>query len=540
MTIIKKLAYVLVACLSLVATVGCSDPDSEITTLELSRALRPTDVEVKVLNKVDVRIKSYYVTAPEKITYQFFTADPDDETVFNVLDRVVEINCAEAGKTHQTLTHNIKSLKSETAYMVVISSVLKGRTSGIVEEFFETDPEQILNDVTDDDLTSSSIKVTWEEGLEVTRVEVVKSDEVLQSIDLTPDNIAAGECVINDLKPESKYTIYIYNGNTQRGKIVATTLPEFIPVYAGRNVDIQSVIDEAEEGETIMLLPAQDGSTSSFDYQSSEGAASTKELVISKNITISCLDTKPVTAHVKFYLAGCNGVTIKNIKFAGTSSDAVLKIKNASGKINIEGVEVTGYKNFISNNKEEDCTISEINVRNCFFHDMCSGARFIDLQSTRTIGFETFNFVQNTVANCCSGSDFIRIDYTADKMGYTINFENNTIYKVEATSKGLMYIRSNAQGDKAFTCNVKNNVFAECSDKVYYSQDKKTDGIDYFTNYYFNAPSLLVPFIEGNSTFDPAGKTGVDPKFKDPANNDFTITNEDIADSFGNTEFKVR
>ena len=111
-----------------------------------------------------------------------------------------------------------------------------------------------------------------------------------------------------------------------------------------------------------------------------------------------------------------------------------------------------------------------------------------------------------------------------------INFENNTLYKVEATSKGLFYIRSNKNGDKAFTANIKNNVFAEMGDKVFFSQDAKTDNLVFSNNNYFNTPSLIAnPDGGSGKVFDTTGLS-LNPEFKDPANNDFTITNETLVD----------
>lgn len=527
MNIIKKFTYGIMAAVALMATVSCSDPDAEITSIELSRALRPTDVTVKVVDKVKAHVSAYYITTPEKIVYNYKDVNGNGGDM-----EVIELLPHESvGKTHQTIVADHR-LASETQYQLILTSEYKGKKSEPVVVEFETDPEQIFNDVTDDDITSSTVKLTWPKGDQVTKITVVKSDEVLQTINLTAEQIANGECVVTDLKKESKYTFYIYNGDKQRGKIVATTMADYIAVYADNNVDLQSVIDAAEAGQTIMLLPAKDGSTSEFTFKSEAGESSTKEILISKNITISCLNTKPVTADVKFTLDGTDGLTLSNITFKGKSSDPFIKASNASGVIKVEAVEAIGFKNFMTDPGENNCTVEELDVHNCYFHDF-SGGRFIDFQK-KMVGIKTVNFKQNTVANSCSGQDLFRFDYAAGKMPL-INFENNTIYKVNATSKGIMYVRSNAAGNKDFTANVKNNLFVDCAEGTFFSQDAKTDGIDYGGNYYYNCPSLIVAKSAG-LTFDSAPKsTTADPQFANVTAGDFTIGNIDI--DGGNTEF---
>lgn len=530
MNIIKKITYVIMATVAVFATASCSDPDAEITSITMARALRPTNVTVKVLDKINARVATYFVTAPETITYEYTDINGNSgDATFNYV-----VPATMVGKSHQTI-YNTHTLAPETQYKLSITSEYKGLKSKPVVLEFETDPEQILAEVTDDDITSSTVLLTWPAGEAVTTIEVRKKiDDVettLQTINLTAEQIAEGKCLVTDLQKESTYTFYILNGEKVRGKMVVKTLPDYIPVYAGKNVDLQSIIDGAEAGKTIMLLPAENGSNV-FYFESEEGASSTKEISISKNITISCLNTKPVTANIKFVLNGTDGFTIKNITFTGKSSDLFIKVSNASGSINVEAVEAIGYKNFLNDPGDNDCTVEELNVNNCYFHNF-TGGRFIDFQK-KMVGINTVNFKQNTIANSCSGQDLFRFDYAAGKMP-TVYFEHNTIYKVNATSKGMMYIRSNAAGDKAFVCYIRDNLFVECAENTFFSQDKKTDGLDFRGNYYLNCPSLLVAKGDG-CPFDTApASTTMDPQFVNAAAGNFTIGNIDM--NGGNTEF---
>ena len=93
----------------------------------------------------------------------------------------------------------------------------------------------------------------------------------------------------------------------------------------------------------------------------------------------------------------------------------------------------------------------------------------------------------------------------------------------------MFYIRSNNAGDQAFTCNVSKNIFAFSSDvtDVFFSEDGKTDNVILSDNYYFNATSLIDSSVSGGKVYDTGGKV-TDPGFKDAANGDFTISNQDI------------
>lgn len=303
-------------------------------------------------------------------------------------------------------------------------------------------------------------------------------------------------------------------------------MPNYTPAYPG--ADLQELIDATEEGGTVMLLPAKDGSTNEFVYTGDDGATTTKELIINKNISIKCLGTKPVKARVKFVLDGATGFTTENINYIGIAADALIKTTNCSGVITVNNIEASGYGNLMVDPGENACTVDEFNITNSYFHDMCSGKRFIDSQKKKCAVLK-FNMNHCTVANSCTGSDFIRFDYNA-KQKININFENNTLYKIEATSKGLFYVRSNKAGDQFFTANIKNNVFAEMSQKVFFSQDAKTDNLQFSNNCYYNAGTLQANVDGGaGKVFDTTGLT-LDPGFKDAANGDFTITNETLID----------
>lgn len=519
MNIFKKISYILGIGAVLFTAASCSDPDDELTSVEYDRLFSPTALEAKVQNKTNVRVSWECISEKDASSYtiELFANDADmacEGTATLSFDEVTEN------------PYIITGLEGETTYSIRVKAVGDTKESKWVVTTFETDAEQILENVTDDDITSKSVTLKWPAGSAVTSIAI--SGGKTGTHNLSSEEIAAGAATITDLTYETEYTFTIMNGSKSRGKVTVTTLPNYTPAYPGD--DLQAKIDAAEEGETIMLLPSKDGSTNQYVYVDSEtGAEITKELTISKNISIKCLGTKPVEARIKFVLDGATGFAVENITFTGVKDDALIKTSNCSGTITINNIEASGFGNFIVDPGVSACTVNEFTVTNSYFHDMCASKRFIDSQKKKC-AIMVFNMKNCTVANSCSGSDFIRFDYNANAKGMVINFENNTLYKIEATSKGLFYIRSNKAGDKDFTANIKNNVFAEMGEKVYFSQDGKTDNLVFSNNNYYNTPSLLAnPDGGAGKVFDTTGLL-LNPGFKDAANGDFTITNETLVD----------
>lgn len=78
---------------------------------------------------------------------------------------------------------------------------------------------------------------------------------------------------------------------------------------------------------------------------------------------------------------------------------------------------------------------------------------------------------------------------------------------------------------------ISQNAFANMSNKVFFSQDTKTDNLTFNSNYYFEAPSLLsIPEGGAGKVVDATGVT-LDPGFTDAANGNFKVSNQTIIDN---------
>jgi hypothetical protein len=280
-----------------------------------------------------------------------------------------------------------------------------------------------------------------------------------------------------------------------------------------------------------MLSPDEDNNV--FNLSSST-------ITLTKNIRIFARNTKPVIINkVSFDMDGSTGLTLENIKCVDSEKKkALLKFTNpASGEYKLYGVEVEGYKNFAQDPGNNETELSLLEVKNCFMHDGFSG-RWMDFQKKKCY-IKKISITQSTFAEICKGQDFLRYDYYAGKMPDVITLDHCSFYKVNASSKGIMYVRSNAADTQEFKAEITNNVFESCKDDTYFSEDQKTNGLSFSKNYYKDSDKLLEAFSAGQTAYDPSpltytGKTA----FKDPDKKDFTIINKTLSDAgAGNSEF---
>lgn len=526
---IKKLAYTMMAAVALFATGSCSDPDAEVTSIELARALRPTDVTVKVQDKVNAKITSYYVYTPDVITYEFYNLNSNStepEVVYNQ-----EIPAEKKGTTHYNASHTQK-LDSETPYKLVLTSVRDGKKSEAIEVEFQTDAEQILNDVPDSDITSSTVKLTWAPGEKVTKITVNKKvdgeEKVLQTINLTADQIAAGQCLVQDLVKESTYTFYIFNGDKQRGKMVVKTMADYIAVKAGVNVDLQGIIDAAEAGKTIMLLPADDGSNE-FIFQSEEGAATIKDITITKDITISGMASQPVIVNVAYKLSPNANFTTENLTYKCAGKVLVSTSEaGAYGDVTFNSVKVDGCNQLVQINGENIMTMNSISVKNCFIKNVAQAI----IRNDKGGVINNIVFEQNTVAGGATTRGFY-IGNKSVKCLNTATIKNNTFCKLTGLTYGLVYIRS-VTGGTDYSAVVEKNFMVDCETSVI-SKDGQTNGNDYKQNYYLNCAGFL---DSSKKAYDANGKVVEGNAFQDAANDNYTIVQSAVADAeAGNTEF---
>lgn len=527
--IFNKISMVLAIGLSLVGMTACSDPDEPITSVEFNRLFSPTQLEAKIQNTTGVKLTWFAISASEKALIEIYADDPDMQYAGTPLTfEAVPNEAIIPSRAEWSWVLPAGTLEGETTYSVRVKAVGKNMESKWAGTTFETGTEQIFYEVPTADISKTSVTLRWPAGTNVTRIDVQKSGEVIQTHQLTADEIANGAATINDLKVESTYTFYIYNGDKQRGKIQVQTLPNYTPVASA--AELLSAIEAAEPGEVLML-------TENAVYDFTDAAAlgkdeAVKSLKIEKDLVLNTNNGATIKG-IYFQIFGGASLEFANITLDGEggSGDQVFNYKEDGnyGRLYIHDAEIKNYaKGFFYINVA--AVIDNITIDKCLIHNIeCSGG---DLFDSRSGGYNTFNLTNSTIYSCAASRDFIRMDDASSKVTASpvITVDHCTLYDVGngGANYRLLYVRFAGN-----VINWTNNVVANTNNKRGFSNQTSTSIPTFNNNFYFNTLNLL-SLAAGNEEkvqfFDEEGTDVTANPFKDAANADFTILDEKIKD----------
>lgn len=518
--------------LSFVGMTACSDPDEPITSVEYSRLFSPTELEAKVQNTTGVKLTWFAISAVENVNIEIYADDADmtfsGTPVYQITATPTSGDISVA-RSECTWTLPAGILEGETIYSVRVKANGNNMESKWAGTTFETGTEQIFNNVPATDITKTSVTLTWPAGTAVTRIDVQKSGEVIQTHTLTAAEIAAGQATIDGLKVESSYTFYIYNGDKQRGKIQVTTLPNYTP--ATNVAELIAAIEAAEAGEVIML-------TSNAVYDFTDAASYGKEtavtsLVLDKDIVLNTNNGATIKG-VYFQIKNGASVEVANLTIDSTDEkdgNQLFNYKDAGNyaKLYVHDAEIKNIKKgFFYINVA--AVIDNITITNCLIHDIvCSGG---DMFDSRAGGYNTFNLTNNTIYESALSRDFIRMDDASGSVTATpvITVDHNTLYNVGSAGANyrLLYVRFAGN-----VINWTNNVVANTNYKRGFSNQAKTNMPTFKNNFYYNTVNLVSAGATADATiigYDSEGTEVAADPFKDAANADFTVTDEKIKD----------
>lgn len=523
----NKITMVMAMGLALAATTACSGPDDVINSVEYNRPFSPTVLEAKVQNTTGVKLTWFAISSADSYQIEIYANDPDMSFSGTPLTFTGTPE-TDAARTECSWTLNPGTLEGETTYSVRVKANAKGVESKWVGTTFETGTEQIFNTVPTADISKTSVTLTWPAGTAVTRIDVQKSGEVIQTHNLTAEEIAAGRATIENLEVERTYTFYIYNGEKQRGKIQVQTLPNYTPV-----ADCNQLIDalkEAEPGEVIML-------TENMVYDFTDAAAmgkdeAVKSIKIEKDVVLNTNNGATIKG-IYFQLFGGASLEFANITLDGEggSGDQAFNYKEEGNyaKLHIHDAEIKNYtKGFLYINVA--ALIDNITIENCLIHDIvCEGG---DMFDSRSGGYNQFNLKNSTIYNSAAKRDLFRMDDASSKVTATpvITVDHNTFYNVgngEANYR-LLYVRFAGN-----TISWTNNVVANFNNKRGFANQASTSVPTFANNFYWNTVNL-VSLAAGNEEkitfFDTEGTEITGDLFQDAANFDFTVVNEKVKD----------
>lgn len=508
----KKYFKSIVLGLATVALASCSDVADEITSIVYNRNFSPTSVEAKVRNRTNIELSwnlgdgvtnyNVEVYANDSLTFagspvKSFSVSPDEVPVL------------------------IKGLEGETQYSFRVQATdgNSSRDSKWSSAYAKTEAEQIFKNVAEEDIKGSSVTLRWTAGEKAATIVLTPGDIVYN---VTDDDIAAGAATITGLTPETEYKALLKSATGKtRGTITFKTgidLAETdILVKAG--ADIAAAIKDAPEGYRLVVEPGEYGIAT-------DEAAFGGSITISKQLTIKGLrqNEHPVIKG-RFKVEAPFAVDQVTLDGTGTDGGQCFDF-TAEGEIEsltVTNSEIKNYtKGFFYINKA--VLVNTITIDgNIISNIECDGG---DLFDCRKGGYNKFDLKNNTIYNSAKGRDFVRMDDASKSISATpvITIDHNTIVGAcNDASKRILYVRFAGN-----VINFTNNIVA--SSVGNFSNQAKTAEPTFSNNIYFEADGFVTAGANANALFVDAAGTILDPQFKDAANGDFTIGNDNVKD----------
>ena len=499
--------------LATVALASCSDVADEITSIVYNRNFSPTSVEAKVRNRTNIELSwnlgdgvtnyNVEVYANDSLTFagspvKSFSVSPDEVPVL------------------------IKGLEGETQYSFRVQATdgNSSRDSKWSSAYAKTEAEQIFKNVAEEDIKGSSVTLRWTAGEQAATIVLTPGDIVYN---VTADDIAAGAATVTGLTPETEYKALLKSASGKtRGTITFKTGIDLadtdILVKAGD--DISAAIKNAPEGYRLVVEPGEYGIAT-------DEAAFGGSITISKQLTIKGLrqNEHPVIKG-RFKVEAPFAVDQVTLDGTGTDGGQCFDF-TAEGEVEsltVTNSEVKNYtKGFYYVNKA--AKISQIDIDNCLISNIeCEGGDMFDCRAGAIL---KLNITNNTIWNSCKGRDLVRYDDKSSNfegVAPVITLDHNTIVGAcNDAGKRILYVRF-----KGNSINFTNNIVASSAGN--FSNQKNTAEPTFSNNIYFEADGFVTSGANANALFVDGEGTILDPQFKDAANGDFTIGNDNVKD----------
>ena len=511
--------YTMMFGLGTLALTSCDDAMDEITSIVLNRDFAPIGLEAKSATENSITLE--WTKSHDNVTYtiELFA---DDSLTF-------EGTASNTYTDIEATKLKISGLVYDTKYsarVMTIDNDDPNRNSKWSNVFFRTSAQQIFETPTENDIADRSVIMTWPAGEAATTVRVYVDDNLVKEQPVTADEVNEGKVVVTGLEPETAYTIRLYNGEKQRGSKDITTIADLngaTLVHEGD--DLRTLIEAANDGDVFALY----GGTHIIPDSDTEGKASSVK--VTKSITIKGIyPTNVPVIKGRFEINDGASLDISQVVIDGidnSTTDQVFNFKTAEAtypRLRVENAEIKNFGKGVYY-LNVAATVQELTFYNCLIHDIvCDGGDMFDCRKGR---IDALNFQQCTIYNSAAARDFIRMDDASALGGTpTITVDHCTIDGCANGGKRLLYVRYVGN-----VINWTNNLVTNTA--AVWSNQSKTGVPQFQNNAYFNCSKLnVLDGSEGGKTnlfIDENGKAVDNPNFKDAANGDFTIGNEDVS-----------
>ncbi len=433
----------------------------------------------------------------------------------------------------------IEGLNGETKYylrMKAISSTTPNSNWAYYKSggTFKTLAEQLFYDLSDDDVTSNSVHLSWPANAEVTHLgwkTAAQEDTTLIALDAA--TIAAGEYTFEDLQSTTTYTFFIFNGDIKRGSLSATTVsaaPDADYTYtipSGTTRIDQDLMDEiaaeaqAAAGQTNVVVTISLPSGETLDVSSDgeeAGTLSSVSIPEGVSVTFWCGSAnRPTLSFSKSLEIGGyhSSINFENVNLADGGCQYIINQSNACniGEMTFRSVDIDGLeRSLVRFQQTTEKTIGKLVLDDCIMGNQGSGG---------------YAFIYNNVANSyiteieITNSTFYTMQHNFIQVptpsGGTdnIHVENCTFYNVVGSGRYLI----DAQ-DMDTEIYLNNLILAKSySDSG--SKGGRTGATFYCTDVLQTADFVIASNDIKADVYDEDITS--DDLFADPENGDFTI-----------------
>ena len=527
----KTLLYTCMLGLGTLALTSCSDAMQEITEVLYGRNFSPTDLTAKNIKETSADL----VWNASRGADEYFIEVYEDDSLAFTGTPIITSSEVSTSRHLETLTY-------DTDYSVRVyakTSEDSKRDSKAAEVYFHTSAQQILNNIKEDNVLDRSVSLSWpEEEKAVSLIEISDMEgNLVAKHEITDAERDAASATVEGLNPETKYSVklyYVSNGiRKERGSKTFTTIVDLNgAIVVSPDDNIQSIIKEANDGDVFALKPGKYVVKSSSD----DASVTAGSIVVSKSITIKGIyPTKIPTINGRFELQDGATLEINQVKIdgEGTSGDQCFNVKGTQiGGIKVNNAEIMNYVKGVYY-VNVAAKVPYITFENCLIHDIvCDGG---DMFDCRKGCIEALTFSKSSIYASCAARDFIRYDDSAasfDNAPSVIKVDHCTIDDVATGGKRLLYVRYGGKNDPMSTSVIWTNNIVTNTGAVW-SNQSSTPVPDFGNNnVYYGCAKLNV--LDGadagksNLFIDEKG-VNADPKYKNFAIDDFTVTNEDVS-----------
>ena len=434
-----KLRYLFIFAILAVLSVSCQEEFDEITEMNLTRCLTPTDLAARVDVATGVDVTFSWKVGKDADSYELLVYSDEEMTdeIFGLGIPAAEIPYSTNFLPDQTLYFKVRALseKKQASGWAVFDGSFK--TFAVASNLF---PEITGR-------TATSVTMSWSKDFSdsqkvthITCTPVRGGDAV--TYELADADIAAGEATVEGLVPSTEYQVVLFLSSASCGGVDAWTMSD--PTGLTSVSTSEALIAAMTAGNEIYLTLAGSPyavgafkAAKGFKIYGELGADGSKP-VVSGNIDLNggvMTGGEDVNIYVENVTFSDALAHNHIVNFSGTALTL--------GKIEFVNCDISAYKaGVLSANKDGKLTIGTISFDSCeFFGIIGSGADFFDVRKNAEI--TNIIFKNNTFYDGIRS--LFRIDKATTVTIGTIDFQNNTLKNVctmnDGNNRGLFAVR---------------------------------------------------------------------------------------------------